>query len=563
MPSHNISVSALEQEIIRLQSENKHYLNELEENKKTILSLQQKIKVYFNHSDLSYLILDKDQNIVDVNDAFCMLFGYGKEEIISLPFSQIFTTPQLYHTWWKNYLNFNAFESVSNLEYRLQKKNKYIFWAELFGNKFEDNNEAFSIWSIRDISLRVRSRNTIRNLNITLQKQFKELEEILNIIPVPIFIKDKNFKYSWCNDTFCTFFEIEKEMILGKSVHDIFDSKLAYLYQQKDDEMVVIEHQIYNITIQIPPSSKEVSLEIHKKRIEKEGAFEGFVGVLIDVTEKEKQEQHLKQRIGEELERNLMIQKAHQEELIRNAKFTSIGQMAAGITHEINTPLTYIKGNIEMLLEDIALLAHSEIKEGMLRDGIVIKEGLDRIENIIQTMREASQKSTEEYEVVNLYTTLISALILSHNRSKQVVKIILGETSFDMSISKDILSYPCKLQKQRIEQVWIIILNNALDELIKIEDFDERSLRIEIGSMDEQAFVRFCDNAGGIDQDILPRIFEPFESTKVSVGSMGIGLNIAQQIVLQNGGQIQAYNHDKGAVFEVSFPLLENVNNEL
>ena len=66
--------------------------------------------------------------------------------------------------------------------------------------------------------------------------------------------------------------------------------------------------------------------------------------------------------------------------------------------------------------------------------------------------------------------------------------------------------------------------------------------------------VQFKDNAGGIDEKILPRIFEPFESTKESSG-IGIGLNIAQQIVLQNNGAISAYNEDEGAVFEVRLPI--------
>ena len=107
-----------------------------------------------------------------------------------------------------------------------------------------------------------------------------------------------------------------------------------------------------------------------------------------------------------------------------------------------------------------------------------------------------------------------------------------------------------------MEQVFVIILNNALDELVKIESFEKRSLHVKILQENERVFVRFCDNAGGIDAAILPRIFEPFESTKMSSG-IGIGLNIAQQIVLQNEGKILAFNEDAGAVFGVSLPLVK------
>lgn len=526
----------------------------LEELRQENRRIKERSRVYFNNSDLSYVILDAHQNIVDVNETFENLFGYVKKEIIGEHFSRLFTTPQLYDTWCANYVQYNALENISNLEFRLQKKSKVIFWAELFGRNYEDNGSLFSIWSIRDISLRVRSRNTIRNLNIKLQKQFEELQEILDVIPLPIFIKDKQFRYIGCNKAMCSFFEIDKMMILGKMVFDLFPYELASMYHEKDKEMPHTPYQTYKVNLQSHVSKKELTLEIHKKRILREGEFDGFVGVLIDVTEQEKQEQYLQRRIEEEVQRNLSIQTLHQEEMIRNAKFSSIGQMAAGITHEINTPLTYVKGNFEMLLEDILSFVPETLKEGMLHDGKVIQEGLERIESIINTMREASQKSTEKQEMVNVYETIVSALILSHNRAKQIVQVMINQKPFHMGMAKDELFIPILAQKQRIEQVWIIVLNNALDELIKIEDFHSRALHVNVKVEEDAVLISFLDNAGGIDQKILPRIFEPFESTKESSG-IGIGLNIAHGIVSQNGGEIKARNEKGGALFEIRFPL--------
>ena len=248
--------------------------------------------------------------------------------------------------------------------------------------------------------------------------------------------------------------------------------------------------------------------------------------------------------------------------MIRNAKFSAIGQMAAGITHEINTPLTYIKGNFEMLVEDIALYMNETPRKNLiLQDTKTIQEGIERIESIIETMREASQKSREQKERVNIYESVISALILSYNRSKQVVAITINKVPFSLTTSKQAYHFTCNLQKQRIEQVWIIILNNALDELVKIDSFEKRALNIDVFEEKEHVIVRFQDNAGGIDSKILPRIFEPFESTKESSG-IGIGLNIAQKIVLQNGGEIVAFNEHNGAVFAVRFPLSKEEHHE-
>jgi len=536
-----------------LEEENVLLRNTVDTLRKENERITQKAKVYFNNSDLGFVVLDAFQKIVEVNETFEELFGYAAHEVMGEHFSKLFTTRQLYDTWCANYVHFHSLESISNLEYRLQKKNRVIFWAELFGRKFEDNNDEFSIWSIRDISLRVRSRNTIRNLNLKHQKQFEELQEILDIIPMPIFIKDKHFRYIGCNKALCQFFAIEKIDILGKMAFDLFPYDIANAYHEKDKEMPLTPYQNYKTTIE-RKEGDEVSLEIHKKRIMREGEFDGLVGILIDVTQMQAQEQHLQKRVEEELAKNLAIQARHQEEMVRNAKFSSIGQMAAGITHEINTPLTYVKGNFEMLLEDITRVVPSSHQEEMLRDGKVIQEGLERIERIIQTMREASQKSSEKQEKVNLYETVISALILSHNRAKQIVQVLIDGKVFHMGLSAKDRELFCTVQKQRVEQVWIIILNNALDELIKLEHFNERALHVNLTQNEETILVRISDNAGGIDASVLPRIFEPFESTKESSG-IGIGLNIAHSIVTQNGGTIHAYNENDGAVIEVTFPL--------
>lgn len=244
-------------EIASLQKALKH----LEEENRRIKA---KAHVYFNNSDLSYVVLDAKQCIVEVNTTFEGLFGYTKEAIIGAPFSTLFTTPQLYDTWCANYTHYNTFDTISNLEFRLQKKEGHIFWAELFGRSFEDDGALFSIWSIRDISLRVRSRTTIRNLNIQLQKQFEELQEILDLVPVPIYIKDKQFCYIGCNKAFCAFFGMSKEMIVGKNVFELFSGDMAEVYHAKDEEIPFVPYQNYKVTTTSSLTNKELVIEFYK-----------------------------------------------------------------------------------------------------------------------------------------------------------------------------------------------------------------------------------------------------------------------------------------------------------
>jgi PAS domain S-box-containing protein len=523
------------------------------EEKRALERALKRLNLYFNHSDLGYMILDDASNIVDTNETIFDITGYTKKELVGQNAQILFVTQKLFETWQKNYAIKPTDNKISSIEYKLRKKNGAIFWVEMFGNSFEDGDSEQSIWSMRDISVRVNSRNVIRKLNDRLQAQFSELEAILDVIPMPIFIKDANFRYKGCNKTFCEFFHYEKEDIVGKSVNDLFPGSFCQLVNEQDNQMLKSSYQNYQTAFADPVTKERKILEFHKKSIFKDGDFDGFVGVVIDVTQKEKQKAMLEAQIKEEVEKNIRNLELHQEERIKDVKFSSIGRMAAGITHEINTPLTYVKGNAEMLQMDIEKIQENDLRQSMKADMEVILEGLNRIANIIESMRQAAQVSSEEAEEINLYETLVNALILSHNRAKQIVKIYLNDIVFDLDLPKDGEVIKHKAQRQRIEQVWIILLSNAFDVLEKIEPFEKRALHVKIWEDSTGVLVRFSDNGGGIHPDILSRIFEPFMSTKTSSG-IGIGLNIAQKIVEDQGGKISAFNDSSGAVFEIFLP---------
>lgn len=211
------------------------------------------------------------------------------------------------------------------------------------------------------------------------------------------------------------------------------------------------------------------------------------------------------------------------------------------------------------MLYDIEDLEPSAIKDRMLQDSQKMKEGLNRIANIVESMREISHSKEGVKSNFNIYATILTALTMAHNRAKHISKIYLNGEVFDInSVNSDKYIFMSNVQKQRIEQIWIIIINNALDELIKIEDYDKRELKIDILEDKNSILVRFKDNAGGLSKDILKKLFEPFTSSKTQ-GGMGIGLSIAKKIVEEHNGSIKAYNEDNGALFEIRLKKEDNV----
>ncbi len=270
--------------------------------------------------------------------------------------------------------------------------------------------------------------------------------------------------------------------------------------------------------------------------------------MLVDTIKKSVEPILLQQKLNEQL-----IQ--HQEERLESAKFSAIGQLAAGITHEINTPLTYIKASFEMLGYDIEDLDNSKLKDNIIKNITRAKDGLFRIENIVSSMKEMSQQSCHEKENTNIYYTVVVSSILAFNKIKHTSNIYINNLLFTLDMDKNHQFFMIDIQKQRIEQVWVIIINNAMDELIKIKNFNDRRLDINISSDDKYITVIFKDNAGGISNNNFNNLFEPFKGGKKSSG-MGVGLSIAKKIIEdQKNATIEAYNEDDGAAFKIQFAL--------
>ncbi len=371
---------------------------------------------------------------------------------------------------------------------------------------------------------------------------------------------DKNKKIIKANRFLCKEFGYTKEELIGKNTDILHISSLSYA---KWCELITtklkegsVEHVRYKMKRK---DDQEIYVEASGVPFDKEKDFlEGFtVWTMKDITQQveneniiKEQEEYLQQRVIEEVRKNIERTKAYEEEKLRDVKFSAIGKLSAGITHEINTPLTYIKGNLEMMKLDMQDISDASLKQELIASCTNLQEGVNRIATIISSMQEMAQQSNETKEPVNIYDTLVTALILAHNRSKHICKIYLNNKEFTLDTSKTEFECICTLQKQRIEQVWIVIINNALDELQKKGTFQERRLRIDCFVDEQYVVVKFKDNGGGIDEEILAQIFEPFVSTKTH-GGMGVGLSISKKILQEQDGIIEAYNEDGGAVFEV------------
>jgi len=382
-----------------------------------------------------------------------------------------------------------------------------------------------------------------------LQNNISTFNQFCDSLSVPFFVKDIDGKYIKCNKTFLGLVKKSKKDILHTTNEE--QETLYMLHNDMDMELLTKDSVTYKEIFAIK-SQKSKVYEFYKSAIRVDGKYMGYVCIMIDVTEHEKNENKLQWTVHQESEKSKEIVKQHEEEKLANVKFTAIGQLAAGITHEINTPLTYIKGNIEMIKMDLEDLPQSvTTKEQILEDFKDVQSGVERISTIVESMREMSQHKKVELKRTNIYSTLITSLIMAYNRSKQICKIYINDEEFTLDSEKSRYEFFADVEEQRVEQAWIIIINNALDELKKKPNYDDRKLNIDVSQNKSDIKIRFKDNAGGISKDIIEDLFEPFVSAKPE-GGMGVGLSIAKKILDAQSATIEAYNENNGAVFEIT-----------
>jgi signal transduction histidine kinase len=257
-------------------------------------------------------------------------------------------------------------------------------------------------------------------------------------------------------------------------------------------------------------------------------------------------------RLQQELSRKNQILEATLEQLketegqlVHSEKLASLGRMSAGIIHEINNPLNFAKTGLFTLKRMVGALAEGDKAEflDVLRD---MERGINRIVHIVTDLRTFTRPDLAALESVPILKIVESALrFLSHEWRDKV------------RIDKDIPeSLTIWANRNQATQVLVNLLQNALDTL-KVKAFEETEPTIRLCAAAEcgHTIITVWDNGEGIPPENLPKIFDPFYTTKDVGAGMGLGLSICYRIMQQHGGRIDVRS-EPGAYseFRLSFP---------
>ena len=244
-----------------------------------------------------------------------------------------------------------------------------------------------------------------------------------------------------------------------------------------------------------------------------------------------------------------LIEKRKMEiEFIHAEKMISLGQMVAGVAHEINNPISYAMGAADSMNNIFEAVKSGKLS---LDDGLKmmgrsieqVKDGTRRVSAITEALKGFSHQGVQGFCPSDLHKGLDSTLLIVHANGKAKVEV---EKQYDLGDE-----VVCNINQ--LNQVFMNILQNAFQA---IEEHDKPHVLIRSYREDEWGCVTIADNGPGISEKIKRKIFDPFFTIKDVGKGMGLGLYISRQIIAEHGGSLSVQNSPTGgAVFTIRLPI--------
>jgi signal transduction histidine kinase len=229
------------------------------------------------------------------------------------------------------------------------------------------------------------------------------------------------------------------------------------------------------------------------------------------------------------------------EELVQSEKLSAVGQLAAGLAHDVKNPLAVIKGVAEELNYEIDDGADEEFIKNYLA---IIRDNADRANNILTDLMKFSRSSTFSFEPLDICDSIKQAVRLTDFLARKANV----EITMDFDPPSVILEY----DEQQIEQVLVNLIQNAIQAMPEGGD-----LKVKVETDQEDCYISVEDTGKGIPEEFLKKVFEPFFTTKPKGEGTGLGLAVAYGIIDNHKGSISVSSEvGVGTTFLIKLPLI-------
>ncbi len=405
--------------------------------------------------------------------------------------------------------------------------------------------------------------NMLQELTIT----YERLNSIFQGSGDAMRVIDKDFTVLQVNNEMANFCTIPLAENKGMKCYDQFNSVHCHSETCTLQQMLGGKKRLQSETIKQTTTGESIPVEMIATPLLVEGKIAGVIESFRDISERKKAEK----------DKELL-----QSQLLHAQKLESVGQLAAGIAHEINTPTQYIGTNIDFMeeatqdinelmtqIQEIGKTAPKEVKEAIdkalekadweylseeLPQAITqSRNGIKRVSSLVLAMKEFSHPGSKEKESRNLNQIINTAVTVARNEWKYVsdMKLDLAPQLPDIPLLAD-----------EIGQVILNMLVNAshaIDEKLTNNPGggEKGSITIQTRQLDNRIEIHISDTGNGIPKNIQDRIFDPFYTTKKIGKGSGQGLAICHDVIVKkHGGSIDLETEPgKGTTFIIGLPL--------
>ena len=472
----------------------------------------------FDNSPDAIAMLDDTDRVVQVNKGFEALFGYRAEEVkgrfindIVVPADRIEEASALFRAALNG--------EVSRKETVRKRKDGSLVDVSVLDYPIQFGNKTVGEYAIyTDITERKQAEEEIR----TSEERYHHLFENLNDAA---FLADAEtgriLETNW-----------QGEVLLGRSRNEIVGIHQSALhppdkteeYSQKfathiqkgraadyDGEVIRKDGAI------IPVAISASTLTMRGRRL--------ILGLFHDITERKQAEEREKQL---------------QQELSLTSRLASIGEIASGIAHEINNPLTGVIGFAQLLMR-------RDLPEDIRKDVEIINDGAQRVASIVSRLLTFARQHKPGREYVNINDAITSVLELrSYEMKVNNIEVVTQLAPHLPRTMADV---------NQLQQVFLNIVINAEKEMTAAHRRGKLSVKTE--RINSSIRVSFTDDGPGISKENLHKVFNPFFTTREVGNGTGLGLSICHGIITQHSGRIHAQSElGKGATFVVELPIV-------
>jgi len=525
-------------------------------------------------------------NFIQVNEGARKNLGYSMEELKKMtPFG---IKPEFSEVQFKSYLQPLLSKTVERLVFTTahQRKDDSIYPVEAHLQLSVLNDKPAFVAIIQDISVRQAQQTELENKKSEAEKITKELSLQKTALEkhAIVCVADKSGIIQSINDKYVEISGFAEDELLGGNF------LIGLSEEQAEADILTISEttqdgDIWHGVLSMLRSNGESYWT--KTTIvpfaDKDEEIYKFVVISTDITEQKLNEKLLLQQSTEIIVANEALESSSRQ-IMQAEKLASVGLLAAGIAHEINTPIQFVGDNILFLRDACGdLLELVQLYETLHQDktseaeqsdllGNVRKlsekvevdylveempsafkqslEGVERVSNIVRSMKDFSHPGSDQLEHVDINNAIESTINVSRNEWKYVAEMV---TDFDKSLN----GVPCYLGE--FNQVVLNIIVNAA-HAIKDANGDAESLgKIIISTRldDEYAEIRIQDSGTGMPEEVRKHVFDPFFTTKVVGKGTGQGLAIAYRVIVEkHHGSIKVDSEpDKGTTFSIRLPM--------